>query len=162
MDFPALYYVLVSQWGYVGIFLAQLLSSSTVLLPLPGMAAVFLYGAILNPALVGVSAGLGASLGELTGYMIGYGGHKMILRRNKEWSKTTRSLFRKHNPFIVIVAGAALPFPFDVIGVLCGISKYDIKKFFAAVLIGNTIKLTFVAFAGLYGISWVLKLFGNT
>ncbi len=161
MDFSALYLVLVGQWGYVGIFLAQLLSSSTVLLPLPGMAAVFLYGAVLNPVLVGVFAGLGAAFGELTGYMIGYGGHRIILRRNKQWSKTTKSLFRKYNPFFVIVAGAVLPFPFDVIGVLCGISKYDIKKFFAAVLIGNTIKLTLVAFAGLYGIGWVLKLFGN-
>ncbi len=156
-----MYHILVSQWGYLGIFIAQLLSSSTVLLPLPGMAAVFLYGAVLNPVLVGVSAGFGAAFGELTGYMIGYGGRRIILWRNKQWSKTTKSLFKKYNPFLVIVAGAILPFPFDVIGVLCGISKYDIRKFFVAALIGNTIKLTLIAFAGLYGINWVLKIFGN-
>jgi len=161
MDFSALYHVLVSQWGYIGIFLMQVISSSTVLLPLPGIAIIFVYGTILNPLLVGIFAGLGAAIGELTGYAVGYGGHKIVTRKNKKWAKKTKKLFKKYNPFVVIVVFAATPLPFDLVGILCGLSKYDIKKFFLAALIGNVIRGMVIALAGFYGMSWILGIFGG-
>ncbi|MCX8195412.1 MAG: hypothetical protein N3G22_04905, partial [Candidatus Micrarchaeota archaeon] len=35
--------------GYIGVFLISLISSATVLFPLPGFAVVFAMGAFLNP-----------------------------------------------------------------------------------------------------------------
>ncbi len=161
MDFSALSDLLISQWGYLGILLVQLISSSTVLLPLPGIAVVFLYGAILNPLIVGLFAATGSTIGELTGYAIGYGGHRLIANRNKKISKKVRSLFHRYKPFFVIIFFSVIPFPFDIVGVVCGLSKYDMKKFFVATFIGNWIKLSIVALAGFHGLPWVLKVFGG-
>ncbi|MBI4176825.1 MAG: VTT domain-containing protein [Candidatus Aenigmarchaeota archaeon] len=161
MDFSAFSNLIVSQWGYLGILAVQIVSSSTVFLPLPGLAVIFLYGAILNPYLVGVVAGLGAAIGELTGYAIGHGGHGLITRKNKKFAVKVRSLLNKYNPFFVIIFFAAVPFPFDIVGVMCGLSRYDVKKFFLATFIGNSIKLSIVALAGFYGLPWVLRVFGE-
>ncbi len=159
MDFSVLFGILVSQWGYLGIFFAELISYSTVLLPVPGIAIAFLYGSILNPVLVGLFGGLGAAIGEMTGYFVGYAGHKMMIRKNMKVAKNVQKLLKTHNPFFVIIFLGALPFPFDVVGVVCGLSKYDVKKFFIASYIGNTIKLMIVALAGFYGVHWILRIF---
>ncbi|MBI3412627.1 MAG: VTT domain-containing protein [Candidatus Aenigmarchaeota archaeon] len=163
MDFSAFSGFVAGQWGYLGILVIQLISSSTVFLPLPGLAIIFLYGAMLNPYLVGLFAGTGAAVGELTGYAIGYGGHKLILRtsKNKKIADKIRRLFRRYDYFFVIIFFSAIPFPFDIIGVLCGLSKYDVKRFFVATFIGNSIKFSVVALAGFYGTTWVLKMFGG-
>ncbi len=52
-----------------------------------------------------------------------------------------------------------MPFPFDVIGILCGLIKYDVKKFFAAVFIGRFALYLALAYAGSMGIKIVLDYF---
>ncbi|MFH1105854.1 MAG: VTT domain-containing protein [Candidatus Aenigmatarchaeota archaeon] len=161
MDLSALIGVLASEWGYLGIFFAQLISYATIILPLPGIALVFFYGAVLNPFLVGLFAAFGAAFGELVGYGAGYGGNFILTRRDKAWAKKTKDWFKKYNPFFVILALASIPFPFDVVGILCGLLRYDVRKFWLAVFTGNFIKLTVVALGGFYGLHWVLKFFGG-
>ena len=68
----------LGAYGYPGVFLITLISSSTVILPAPGLAFAFAAGANLNPFLVGICAGLGATLGELTGYLAGVGGRGFV------------------------------------------------------------------------------------
>ena len=48
-----------SKYGYFGIFMANLIASSTLIIPLPGVATVFLGGSLWNPILVGLASGLG-------------------------------------------------------------------------------------------------------
>jgi len=65
--------------GYAGGFVAMLLSSATVILPAPGLAVVAALGVtVSSPLLLGIIAGTGAALGEITSYLAGYGGHKII------------------------------------------------------------------------------------
>lgn len=161
MDFSAFSNLLISQWGYLGILFVQLISSSTILLPLPGIAVVFVYGTILNPLIVGLFAAVGSALGELTGYAVGYGGHRLIINRDRKVAKKVRSLLHKHNPFFVIMFFSVIPFPFDIVGVVCGLSKYDVRKFVLAAFAGNWIKLSVIALAGFHGLPWVLKVFGG-
>ena len=61
-------------YGYPGLFVFSLVSNATVVLPAPSFAAVFAVGGALNPIVIGVVAGLGAALGEMTGYLAGVGG----------------------------------------------------------------------------------------
>jgi hypothetical protein len=69
----------LEELGYGGGFLAMLLSSATVVLPAPGLAVVVALGAAgLNPLLFSTAAGLGATLGVVTGYLVGYGGYKIV------------------------------------------------------------------------------------
>ena len=63
--------------------------------------------------------------------------------------KKLNNFFTKYG-FWSIVFLAFLPFPFDFIGILAGASNYNIKRFFLATLIGKTIKMLMIAYAGFF------------
>ena len=54
----------IASYSYVGVFLASMLSTATIILPTPGGAVMVIAAAIFNPALVALAAGTGAALGE--------------------------------------------------------------------------------------------------
>src|SRR4030042_5097082 len=71
-------------YGYLGAFLISLVSCATIILPIPGIDLIFALGDTYNPFLVGLAAGAGSALGELSGYMAGYSG-PMVMRNNKTY-----------------------------------------------------------------------------
>jgi membrane protein YqaA with SNARE-associated domain len=148
-------------WGYLGIFLVNLIGSATVIFPIPAFIVVFLFGAVLNPLLVGVSAGVGAALGEMTGYAVGLGGKKVIEKKYEKLLKDANRWMEKYKAFIIITVFAATPLPDDILGILCGAIKYDIRKFFFASLIGKLILNISLAYAGYWGAQWVLSFLGG-
>lgn len=149
----------LSNLGYLGIFLISLIGSSTIIFPLPAATFVFLAGIVLNPLILGVVAGIGAALGELVGYGVGLGGGKIIEKGLKEELKKAKKMFEKYGGFLVLVLFAATPLPDDIVGIASGILKYEIKKFFSAVLIGKIILHLILSFAGYYGLNWILNYF---
>src|SRR3989338_2753667 len=155
---------LVISFGYLGIFLASLIGSASIFLPLPSFLIVTAAGTTLNPVLVGVAAGLGAAIGELVGYLIWIGllyGKKRISKKKKEnkYSKIVKKWFAKKRGAAIIFIFAITPLPDDIIGIVCGAIKYDVKKFFAATLAGKIILHIVLAYAGLYGIEIIKLLF---
>ena len=56
----------------------QFIISATLLLPAPGLALVTSMGAVHDPVLIGLIAGLGAALGEMTAYIAGYCGTNIV------------------------------------------------------------------------------------
>jgi len=150
---------LMETYGYFGIFLISLTEASTIIFPLPFSIVIFTAGAILNPFFVGLSAGLGAAIGEFTGYALGLGGRKVIEKKWKKDIRKVEKLFQKYGGFLVIVLFAATPLPDDVVGILGGTLKYPIKKFFIAAFVGKLILNLALAYGGFYGINWVLSVF---
>jgi len=150
----------LASYGYIGIFLISLIGSATIILPLPSVAFVFASGAILNPFLVGVLAGLGAAIGEFTGYALGWGGRKVIKSKWKKLFKRTEDAFQRYGGFWIIILFAVTPLPDDIVGIIAGTLKYSVKKFFIASLIGKVILHLILAYAGFYGIGWILQYFG--
>jgi membrane protein YqaA with SNARE-associated domain len=146
------------QFGYPGITLIMFFSSATVLLPAPGFASVMAAGTVVNPWLVGVFAGFGSAIGELTGYMVGMGSREAINpRHGKWWSRCER--WMRSNGFLTILLFASFPNPFfDAIGLLAGSLGYPIRKVFIACFIGNTIKYTCLALLGSSALS-LMKIF---
>ena len=156
--FAALLYLLDSlfklgNWGYLAVFLVQLADSATILIPTPGQAYAFAIGAALNPMLLGVIGGVGATLGELTGYFLGARAHRMfeggrlydrILALNKRW--TGPALF----------AFALLPGPFEVANICAGAVRYPLWRFLLYVGIGKIVKVTCIAAGGFYTFSRLL------
>ena len=61
----------MGSWGYLGVFIAELLNSAVLLVPTPGPAVTATAGAVLNPLVVGLVGGTAAALGELVGYGVG-------------------------------------------------------------------------------------------
>ncbi|MGB5932407.1 MAG: VTT domain-containing protein [Anaerolineae bacterium] len=139
--------------GYFGVFVVTLLSSATVVLPVPGLAAVFAVGGILNPLRVGLIAGLGDALGELTGYVAGYAGqgvieNQAVYTRFEEWMK-------RHGTLTIILL-SLIPNPlFDLAGIAAGALRFPVTRFFLSCLLGKSIKDTMVALAGYYSLTFV-------
>lgn len=150
MAFTAWAQLVVGDWGYLGIFLVSLVANFSIIFPIPSFALVFAFGGILNPWLVGLAGGAGAALGELSGYAIGRGGRIAIKKRYQKRLKRVRTWTLTHGIFPIIILFGATPLPSDIVGVLAGIIRYDLKKFLLANFIGKTILHTAIAFAGLY------------
>lgn len=149
----------LSAFGYLGIFLISLIGSSTIIFPLPAAAFVFWAGVILNPLILGIVAGLGAAVGELVGYGLGFGGRKIGQEKLKEKLERAKRIFEKYGGFFALILFAATPLPDDIVGIVSGILKYEIKKFFVAVLIGKIIFHLILSYAGYYGINGILNFF---
>lgn len=136
----------LTNLGYFGVFLINLVGSATIILPAPSLVATFIGGSIYNPLLVGIFSGVGASLGELTGYMAGYGGSAFITEDKK--FKLIEKWMNK-NGFATIFILSIIPNPFfDLSGIFSGATHYSLKKFLGAVLIGKTIRFIGISFLG--------------
>ena len=136
----------LAGYGYFGIFLINLLGSATIIVPAPSLVATFIGGSIYNPLLVGIFSGVGASIGEITGYLAGYGGSAMITD-HKHFKRIERWMGK--NGFVTILVLAIIPNPiFDFSGIFAGATGYSFKKFFTAVLIGKTLRFIGISFLG--------------
>lgn len=136
----------LALYGYPGVFLLAFLSYATVLLPAPGIAIVFTLGSILNPLGVALAAGAGAALGEISGYLAGFGG-QAVIEKGEIYAKLTRWM-NKNGP-LTILALSAIPNPFfDLAGVVAGALKMRLHIFLFWAWIGETIKMLVFAYAG--------------
>jgi membrane protein YqaA with SNARE-associated domain len=136
----------LEKYGYPGIFLLSFLTYATVILPVPGLLVVSAMGAVFNPLLVALVAGVGAALGELTGYLAGFGSQPVVERVNiykrmVEW-------VNKYGALSVIIL-SAVPNPFfDITGAAAGALRMPVRKFLFWTWIGETIKMLFFAYTG--------------
>jgi len=144
-------------YGYPGIFLIMLLANATVFLPAPGVAVVFAMGSVFNPLGVALAAGAGGAIGELTGYLAGFGGQAVV--ENTKIYNRIYPWVNKYGAWVILVL-AAIPNPFfDLAGVAAGISRVPLWQFLLACWIGQTIKMAMFAYAGAYSIDWLAKFF---
>ena len=149
----------LANFSYVGVFLISLIGSSTVIFPLPAAVFVFMLAAFLNPLGVGIAAGMGAAIGELVGYVLGWGGRRITGKKFKKEFERANKMFEKYGGFLALVIFAMTPLPDDFVGIVAGFLKYEIKKFFIAVLLGKIIFHLILAYGGYFGINSVLKYF---
>lgn len=153
------FFLKLSNLGYVGVFLISLIGSSTIIFPLPAASFVFMAAAFLNPLHLGLLAGLGAALGELVGYVFGFYGRKVSGKRFENELKKAKKMFEKYGGFVALIIFAATPLPDDIIGIIAGLLKYEVKKFFFAVLIGKILFHLVLAYGGYFGINQAFKYF---
>jgi uncharacterized membrane protein YdjX (TVP38/TMEM64 family) len=136
----------LSTYGYFGIFLINLLGSATIVIPAPSLVATFVGGSIYNPLFVGIVSGIGASIGETTGYLAGYGG-SVAITDHKHFKKIEK--WMNKNGFITLFVLSVIPNPiFDLSGIFAGATGYSFKKYFTAVLIGKTLRFIGISFLG--------------
>ncbi|HEX4662340.1 MAG TPA: VTT domain-containing protein, partial [Candidatus Saccharimonadales bacterium] len=143
----------LQAFGYGGAFLLMLISSASLILPAPGLFLIFALGGSMDPLLLGLVAGAGSALGELTGYLAGYGGNRLI-PRTKMYLRIEDNLQRRG--FWTILILALIPNPiFDIAGIAAGALRMHLGKFMLATSIGKIVKVTLVAYAGSMSIAWV-------
>jgi membrane protein YqaA with SNARE-associated domain len=148
----------LETYGYIGAFIISALSASTIIVPVPGLLIIFTLGAVLNPLLLGVISGIGGTLGELTGYLLGYSGRAAI--QNMKLYHRMEYWMRRWGGITLLVL-AAVPNPvFDVAGAVAGALRFPVWKFCVYGGVGRIIKHTLVAFAGAWGLESIMRFFG--
>ncbi|MEW6329339.1 MAG: VTT domain-containing protein [Candidatus Micrarchaeota archaeon] len=135
-------------YGYGAAFLIMLLSNATVILPVPGLFGVFVLGRYLDPLILGVVAGTGAALGELSGYIFGYGGSALLEdRKLKTYERVKKWMER--NGFLTVFVFALIPNPlFDLAGIAAGALEYRWWKFLLAAALGKILQSIALAYLG--------------
>ena len=142
------------EYAYAGVFVVSLLSSATVIVPVPGVLIFIPLLATLNPVLIGVVGAVGSIIGEMTGYAAGYSGRRLTTRgktyhRVESWMKRRGSL--------IIFLFAALPIlPMDVAGIVAGALHFPLWKFMVLGLAGKTIKYVGLMLAAAWGLQLIM------
>ncbi len=135
-----------AAYGYPGVLIISALGNATLILPAPSWAIVFAVGGVLNPYWVGVFAGVGAAVGEMTGYLAGFGGRTVV--ENRARYQQLEALMDKYGAWLIF-ALAAIPNPiFDVGGILAGSLKMPWWKFLGAAAAGKTLRFVLLALFG--------------
>ena len=137
--------------GYPGVMIVSFIGSAGMVLPVPGLAAVCGAGGLdLNVLGVGLLAGIGTTVGELTGYAIGYGGRPIVERH--AFYATLKSWMERRGALIIFIA-STVPNPlFDLVGIAAGGTRYSVGRFLLVVAAGSIIKNTTVAWACSLGV----------
>lgn len=132
-----------SPIGLLVLFGLAVLSSATLILPAPGPALTAIAGAAGDPIVVGIVAGLGQAVGELTGYAAGWSG-RSLLPDNATTNRISNLLQRRG--LIVIFVLALVPNPlFDLAGIAAGVLRLPVLGYLAAAAGGKIIKNIIVA-----------------
>lgn len=133
---------------YVGAFFISLIGNATLFLP--GAVLVLLSGiggaqyqvaGISGPILVGLAGGLGAALGESTGYFAGYSG-KLITERWKNYQRVVKWMRKWGGATVLILS--VVPFFFDLVGLAAGNLRYPYWKFLVFSLVGRALMYSIV------------------
>lgn len=149
----------VQDAGYWGAFVVNLVGSAAVVIPVPGIAAVCAaatpeFG--LNFVLLAVAGAVGSTIGEMTGYLAGYGSQGVI-QKSRYYSRIHSWVVRRGGFALFILAVVPNPL-FDIGGIAAGSLGYPISRFFLWVGLGKLIKFLVVAYACRQSISWLVDL----
>ena len=141
-----------SPAGLAVLFALAALSTATLILPAPGLALTAIAGSAGDPLVVGIVAGLGQAVGELTGYAAGRSG-SALLPDNAATARLSDWLRRRG--MVVIFVLAAIPNPvFDIAGIAAGALQMPLLRYLVAGASGKVLKNIVVAggAAGLGGL----------
>ena len=142
----------IGPWGYLAAFVVTGLSSATVVMPSPGFAAVLLMAKDLNWLLLGISAGIGGSLGEMTAYYIGTQGTE-TLEGHKSYEWFQRGMKRMGGPIILVSALVPL-LPVDAAGLIAGAVRYPVVKFLIYLAIGKVVMTATLMYLSAKAFQW--------
>ena len=140
----------VESLGYPAVFLISLFGNATLIVPVPAFAVVCTGGTILIPLLVGILGGTGQALGEMTGYIAGYGGQGFF-QKGRYYERINSWVERRG--WVAIVLLGLIPNPlFDFAGLAAGALRMPAWKFLTAATVGKTIRSVIIAYGCAYGI----------
>lgn len=146
MIVPGSWVSLLGDYGYVGVFVLTLLASASIVMPSPALGIAALAGKTLDPWLVGLSGGLAAGLGEITGYMAGRGGSPLVAR-SRFYPRVERWVQRYGGGTIFVLA--FIPGPvFDLAGIAAGTMRMPVRRFLVACIAGKIARFILVAWLG--------------
>jgi uncharacterized membrane protein YdjX (TVP38/TMEM64 family) len=138
-----------AKYGYLGVFVATLVGSATIIAPAPGLAVILSAAVIWNPIWVALVASIGGTLGEATGYWVGRGGRAFIAREyQKEYEEAERWMERYGGLAIFLFALVPVLI-FDLAGIAAGALRFPFWKFLLFCWAGRVPRSFIEAYSGL-------------
>ena len=149
------------QFGYLGVFIISFVGSVSVIFPIPYTIVIFLLGSVLNPVFIAISGGLGAALGEFSGYAIGYYGNSKISEERRKKMGFMVKVFDKYGPLAIFLF-ALTPLPDDLLFIPLGIMRYSFLKAFIPAILGKTLMTFIIAYSGQQSFELITLVFGES
>ena len=157
--------------GYAGIFLANLASTATVFIPVPGLTAagqalIISGGENLSPIPAGILGGAGMALGEVTAYAAGAVGREFAegrqvggplwFRRSVESTVRAIGWLMAHYGMLTLFVLSAIPNPlFEIAGLTAGSVRMNFWRFMSSVAAGKIVRGLILAFLGAYSLDFL-------
>jgi membrane protein DedA with SNARE-associated domain len=142
------------EWGYVGLFLVAFFASAAMFAPVPGLVFLGASAKVMDPLAAAVVFAVGASLGELSGYLVGMRGQSAV--QKTKWHERMERWILKYGGIVIVILGFIPNILIDVAGMVAGALKMPWYKFLFWVFLGKVPKCLLITF----GVSFALKWFG--
>ncbi len=123
---------------YMGVFLISIFGNFTIIFPVPYVIALIVISAVIpgvNPLALGLAGGIGASIGEVSAWLIGRGSQKII--ENSESIERMKSYVEMGWAPVIIFIFAATPLPDDAFLIVLGLVQYSLVKTLIFTFIGK-------------------------
>jgi len=135
--------------AYLIVFGTTLLANATIIAPVPIALAIMIAAATKwDPLLVSFSASIGGTLGELSGYYVGYLGEKIALIQSMESYSKITVWMNQYGIWAIFLLALQPIMPFDVAGIISGAAKMPLQRFLPALWGGKFIKYTLICYSG--------------
>jgi len=157
---------LAFQYGYFGIFLISLVGALSIFFPIPYTVVIFTLGGlkggeawVFEPVWIAVAAGIGSAFGEFSGYLLGFGGRRVIGEKYKKKMDFIMKLFDRFGPIVIFVF-ALTPLPDDLLFIPLGVIRYSLVRALIPALIGKICMNFIVAYSGRFSVQIIRDIFG--
>lgn len=149
-----------AQFGYLGIFLISVIGSISVIFPIPYTISYYIFGATMDPLFVAIVGGLGSAIGEVSGYLLGYYGQRLVNEKQKKKMIYLMKIFDRYGP-ITLFLFALTPLPDDLLFIPLGILRYSFVKAFIPTLVGKILMAYILAYSGKISLEFIRVLFSG-
>jgi membrane protein YqaA with SNARE-associated domain len=145
--------------GLLGLFVFSIIGNATFFIPVPVVVVACAVAPAFGWVGTGLVNGVGSTIGEITGYIAGYGGSAVIpqgdIYRRLEG-------FMQRRGMLAIFMFALIPNPiFDVAGAISGALKLPLWKFLVAAGLGKTLRMLVGAYICVGGLPWLAQFIGR-
>jgi membrane protein DedA with SNARE-associated domain len=107
-----------------------------------------------------IAGGFGAAVGELSGYVLGYYGRKIVSQERLKKMSYLIKAFGRYLPAAIFLF-AFTPLPDDLLFIPLGILRYKLFKVFIPSLLGKLLMCFTLAHLGKIGVYFILLIFGE-
>ncbi len=147
------------NYGYVGVFFINLITCATIVVPVPGGAAVNVTAASwMNPYFLTMVAAIGSTVGELTSYLAGSLGHSWLASGHAKRYEQAERMMKRFGAMAIFLFALLPMLLYDLIGLIAGSTRYPLWKFVSATFAGRVLRHAVQVFVGYSIFSWLLSL----
>jgi uncharacterized membrane protein YdjX (TVP38/TMEM64 family) len=122
--------------AYLVVFVITLVSNASIIIPVPIFVGIMIAAADAmaeispwGPVLIALTASTAGTLGEMTGYYAGYLGKKIIVTEATPGYEKLVGWMKRHGMLAVFLLSLQPILPFDIAGLVSGVSRIPLWKF---------------------------------